>query len=109
MAKGRKEGLRLEELGAVTNLLRDRAGRRWLYNLLGFCHAYESSFRTNALAMAYAEGERNVGLRIIADLTEASPELYFQMHKEMSDERLWRDDDTSTGRAEANSEPDSSA
>lgn len=107
MAKSREKDLRIEELGALTHLLRDRAGRRWLYNLLSFCHAYESSFRTNALAMAYAEGERNVGLKIIADITEASPELYFQMHKEMSDERLWRNDDTGTSGTDT--EPDSSA
>jgi len=37
--------------------------------------------------MAFREGERNVGLRLTADLIEASPDLYFALLKEGSNER----------------------
>lgn len=74
---------RRDELAELARFMSTPAGRRWLYNLLGFCHIYTSNFRTNALAMAHGEGERNVGLFVVADLAEASPDMFLQMHKEM--------------------------
>lgn len=46
--------------------------------------------------MAFSEGERNVGLRLLAELTAASPELYLLMLKEVEDERRTADDRNST-------------
>ena len=63
----RKE-LRLEELDAITQLMRNRAGRRWMYGFLTSCHVYHSSFDRNALVMAELEGERNAGLMLISEL-----------------------------------------
>ena len=37
--------------------------------------------------MAFREGERNVGIRLLADITEASPDAYLLMLKEANDER----------------------
>jgi hypothetical protein len=62
-------------------------GRAWFYDFLSTCHIYQTSFTPNALTMAHAEGERNVGLRLLADLVEASPDLYLQMLKEANSER----------------------
>jgi hypothetical protein len=44
-------------------------------------------FTTNALAMAFSEGERNVGLQITNDLITASPDNYLLMLKEAGNVR----------------------
>lgn len=48
-------------------------GRRWIFDLLGRCHVFTTSFRSDPHAMAFAEGERNVGLSLIGELTRVSP------------------------------------
>lgn len=85
MANARQE--RIEELAALGRLMADPAGRRWLYDLLSFCHVYVTSFERNALGMAYSEGERNVGLRLTADALEANQDAYLMMLKEKASER----------------------
>jgi len=65
----------------------DPAGRKWLYNHLATLHVFTTSFASNALVMAHAEGERNAGLRLVADMAEANPDMYLQMLKEMYSER----------------------
>lgn len=78
---------RRDELAALGRLMAEPAGRRWLYNLLGFCHVYSTSFRTNALSMAHDEGQRSVGLKILADAEEAAQDMFFQMFKDVANER----------------------
>jgi hypothetical protein len=58
------------------------SGREYIYDLLASCHIYSTSFAHNALTMAFAEGERNIGLRLGADITEAAPDLYLTMLRE---------------------------
>jgi hypothetical protein len=38
--------------------------------------------------MAYAEGERNIGLRLMAELVLASPERYLEMLAEHGDSNV---------------------
>jgi hypothetical protein len=64
------------------SLMRDVNGRAWLYRVLMFCDPYRSPFSTDALVMAKNCGEANIGLQIIADMQECSPELYLQTMKE---------------------------
>jgi hypothetical protein len=73
---------RRDQLLKLRLFLADPVGREYFYDLLASCHVYSTSFGTNALMMAFNEGERNVGLRLGADLTEAAPDLYLQMLKE---------------------------
>lgn len=78
---------RREELELLAALLRAPAGRRWIYNLLASCHVFQTSFDRNALGMAFREGQRDVGLRLTIDVTEASADMYLQMLKEAGNER----------------------
>ena len=55
-----------------------REGRRFVWRLLKSCHLYESSF-TGTSATFFREGERNVGLQVLADITRLCPELYARM------------------------------
>ena len=68
----------------IRQVMSSTEGRAWVYDILSLCHVYQSTFSTNALSMACAEGERNVGLRITADLVGTCPEHYLEMLKENS-------------------------
>lgn len=70
----------------LRQLMGSNEGRAWAYELLSLCHVYQSAFSANALMMACAEGERNIGLRILADLMRACPERYIEMLKEANGE-----------------------
>src|SRR5215472_3023291 len=58
------------------------AGRRYFCQRLISCHIFTSSFSTNAMQMAFAEGERNQGLQILNDLMQFCPDEYVQMMRE---------------------------
>ncbi len=66
----------------VLQLMGTTSGRAWVYSLLEGCHIFASSFGTNALSMAFAEGERNVGLQILSQLMDFCPDLYMLMIQE---------------------------
>jgi hypothetical protein len=67
-------------------------GRGYLHDFLAGTHVYATSFSPNALTMAFAEGQRSVGLTLGADMEEANPEAYLLMLKERRDERRNVDD-----------------
>ena len=73
---------RRDQLALLNKVMSEVAGREYFFDLLASCHLYSTSFGTNALMMAFREGERNVGIRIGADLNEASPDLYLKMFQE---------------------------
>lgn len=73
---------RRDHLAHLTRVMSDPAGREYLYDLLASLHIYSTSFSTDALIMAFNEGQRNVGIRLTADLVEAAPDMYLQMLKE---------------------------
>ena len=91
MAKGseraRLRSERRAELEALARLMDDPAGRRWVRNTLAACHVWDTSFATNAIRMAFLEGERNQGLRLQAEIMEAAPEQFIEMLKEYGSER----------------------
>jgi hypothetical protein len=79
--------IRRDQLTRIAALMADPIGRGYIYDLLSACHVFQSSFATNALAMAFAEGERNVGLQLTADLIAAAPDNYLLMLKEAGNVR----------------------
>jgi hypothetical protein len=91
---------RRDQLALLLRVMSEPIGREYFYDLLTSCHVYTSSFGTNALAMAFREGERNVGIRIGADLTEASPGLYLEMLKEAGNVRSQNRTDTTGNGAD---------
>lgn len=62
-------------------LMNQKEGRRFVWRLLKICHLYESSF-TGTSATIFREGERNVGLQVVADITRLCPNLYAPMVNE---------------------------
>jgi len=63
-------------------VLSDPRGRRYLWKLLESFHIYQSSFAQDGSFMAYLEGERNAGLRILNELQSVAPESYILMLQE---------------------------
>lgn len=57
-------------------------GRAWFWTLLKACHIFETSWAPEPLTIAFREGERNIGLLIVADIFAACPEQYLLMTQE---------------------------
>src|SRR2546421_147521 len=69
----------------ITNLMSTSFGREWMWDVLAGCHCFATTFNGDALASAFAEGERNVGLRLLADILVACPDQYIQAMRESND------------------------
>ena len=63
-------------------LMSSKRGRRFLWRHLDQAGVFRLSFNTNAMAMAFAEGNRNFGLRTLDMIHSLCPELYPTMVKE---------------------------
>jgi hypothetical protein len=83
LAKVREESRRNFLIAAMST----REGRTWLYDLLEFCHLFSDPFSGQALTEAYLKGERNVGLKLFAEITQWAPDNYIQMIKEANSVR----------------------
>lgn len=77
----RKETLdniaRRRELADVQFILNSVEGRRFYWRLMMRCGIFKSSMTGNNTTF-YNEGERNIGLLMMADLNEADPEAYIK-------------------------------
>ncbi|WP_375650699.1 hypothetical protein [Bartonella sp. OT172YNZD] len=73
---------RLKECAEIKWLMQEEMGRAIVWRLLNNAGIYRSSYSENALAMAFSEGKREMGLRLLDSLTHECPELYQTMMKE---------------------------
>lgn len=64
------------------NLMAMELGRRFVWRLLDSTGVFRLSFNTDTLLMAFAEGRRNEGLRLLAQIHSLCPEQYPLMQKE---------------------------
>ncbi|MFI9652833.1 Bbp19 family protein [Guyparkeria halopsychrophila] len=76
-------------------LMESRQGRRIAWRILDRAGVFRLSFDTEPLVMAFREGARNEGLRVLARIHELCPDRYPQMMREMTDDD--RDTDDRTG------------
>lgn len=91
----RAERQRLEaqsEAGDLKWLMSSKRGRRIVWRLLEQAGVFRLSFNTNAMQMAFAEGNRNGGLRMLAQIHANCPDLYPVMLKEQSGDEFNADD-----------------
>jgi hypothetical protein len=86
------KNLRLTELDDIKWLMDSKRGRRLMWRLLARTGIYTTSFSTVAMQMAYREGERSVGLDLLADVHLACPDAHTVMTKENSSVRLPADE-----------------
>lgn len=76
-------------------------GRQWMWDLLGSCHIFATTFVGDPLQSAFAEGQRNVGLSLLADIMAHCPDYYIQAMRESNERHI--SNDTSTDRRSADS------
>lgn len=74
-----RESLEVQDLKRVMS---NKAGRRFVYRQLEIAGVWRGSFNTNALSMAFNEGARNQGLRLLAEITEHCFDRYTEMMQE---------------------------
>lgn len=82
--------IRDQELNDIRELMSFKVNRRVIWRLLEMAGLYRSSFALETPRMAFNEGQRNLGLAVMADIMEACPERYAAMQreaKEREDER----------------------
>lgn len=70
------------EIDDVKWLMSNKRGRRFMARLLERAGVWRLSFNTNALTMAFNEGTRNEGLRLLAQIAAHCPDRYTEMLKE---------------------------
>lgn len=68
-------------------LMSSKRGRRIVWRLMDFAGVFRSSFSPTAMVMAFQEGNRNYGNRILAKIHKICPELYPIMMKENTNDR----------------------
>lgn len=78
-------------------LMGSKHGRRIVWRLLEQAGVFRLSFNTNSMTMAFNEGQRSSGNRILALVNAHCPDLYPVMAKEAANERH-NPDDGSNGR-----------
>lgn len=66
-------------------LMGNKRGRRIVWRLLERAGVFRSSFNTNSMTMAFMEGGRNEGLRIIGMIHTLCPEHYLKMVEEANE------------------------
>ena len=86
--KAEKEARQSELVRAdiVKGLMSQPLGRAYVYDRLATSHIFNSSFSTEPLRMAFSEGERNIGLQLLADLLAFCPHQFTLMLQERNAE-----------------------
>lgn len=85
------EKIRQEKLRrSLKAVLASRDGRCVLWGILSSAGIYRSSFSTEAAVMAFNEGQRNVGLRLLDQILSVDREAFNLMQDEANERREQR-------------------
>jgi len=100
-----------ERIAVVRQLMATTYGRGWVWDILESTHIFRTTHTGEALSAAFAEGERNVGLKLLADVMLAAPSEYLQMTREANERRTIDELSRSqnAGRDAEGSDPDDDA
>lgn len=72
---------RKQEMADLRELLSTPAGRRFFWRYLTYTGVYQISF-TGSSETFFREGRRDVGLKMLADITEADPDGFILLMQE---------------------------
>jgi hypothetical protein len=70
------------ELADLKWFMSSKRGRRMAWRQIERAGVFRLSFNTNSMTMAFNDGAKNEGLRVLAQIHTACPELYVTMLKE---------------------------
>lgn len=72
-----------EQLDVVAAIMATPSGRAWIWSELVAARIFATTFVSgDPMASAFAEGERNGGLRLFAQVMKAAPDNYIVMARE---------------------------
>lgn len=71
-----------EAIEDLRKILNEDWGRRYLWRLLSFCRVMDRSMDRDSLVMAFREGQRDIGMRLMRDIDEAEIIAYNTMRME---------------------------
>lgn len=71
----------------VKNLMSSIPGRDYVWSKLAAAHMFVTSFSSDPLQMAFAEGERNQGLSLLNDIMGHCPEQFILAMREQNERR----------------------
>lgn len=57
-------------------------GRYWMWQLLAQCHIFSQTFTADPLTTAFNEGQRSIGLSLMADILTTCPDQYITAQRE---------------------------
>ena len=77
-ARHKADRTRADELGDLRSILGAPEGRRLMWRYLTRCGVFKTSM-TGSSQTFFLEGQRNVGLWLLADINAADPGAYVQM------------------------------
>lgn len=83
------------ELNDIALVMSEKAGRRFMWRMLESAGIYRQSFALDNAVTAFHEGQRSIGLMLLAKINLACPDKFLDMQKEAKefeeDERINRD------------------
>jgi hypothetical protein len=71
-----------QEISDFNYLMSLPQGRRFMWRLLEKAGVFRSSYSMNGLEMAFKEGNRNLGVMLVAEINEHCPGQYQKMIRE---------------------------
>lgn len=76
-----------QEIGlkGVSAMMGSKDARGYIFELIEFCGVFKTSFSIDN-RIYFNEGQRNVGLKLIADIQQSCPDLYVKMMNEAKGE-----------------------
>lgn len=76
-------------------LMDNAAGRRFVWRMLGETGLYQTSFAADPVVMGFNEGRRDVGRRLLSDVTTHEPDKYLTMIQEaqQADQKQQQEDE----------------
>lgn len=78
----------------ISTLMSTVQGRRWIWLELSFAQVFTASETLDPARLAYNEGRRNTGLRLLASVTQHAPAMYVRMTEENTKVNLTEDEET---------------
>lgn len=75
---------RTNDRDTIVNLMSTTQGRKWLWAQLSFCGIFHALDISDHAYMAWKEGQRNYGLKLLASINKHSPAMYIRMLQENS-------------------------
>lgn len=81
-AKKRSKSEREQALDDLEAVCSTPHGRRTIWRYLSLCGMFRTSYYGDVNQALFLEGQRNIGLQIVADLNEADPSIYLKMMQE---------------------------